>query len=73
MFSADFEPKDAIETAWQIVKKAAVDADALQLLENITLLLEPGRSVISDAGICLTTVRNKKERPIIETRSTRTH
>ena len=66
MFSADFAPKDAIKTAWQIIKKSAVDANALQLLENLTLLLEPGRSVISDAGICLTTVRNKKERPILE-------
>ena len=64
MFSADFTPKTAIEKAWQIVKEAARNSDALALLENITLLLEPGRSVISDAGICLTTVRNIKSRPI---------
>jgi diaminopimelate decarboxylase len=36
----------------------------LHLLENLTILLEPGRSVIADAGILLTTVRNKKERPL---------
>ncbi len=73
MFSAGFAPKKAVETAWQIVKKAAADSNALQLLENITLLLEPGRSVISDAGICLTTVRNKKERPIIENKLSTQH
>ncbi|HVE56910.1 MAG TPA: diaminopimelate decarboxylase [Pyrinomonadaceae bacterium] len=64
MFSADFEPADAIKAAWQIVKDAAIASNAENLLENITLLLEPGRSVIADAGICLTTVRNRKERPV---------
>ncbi len=62
MFSADFEPADAIRTAWQTVKQTAASENAAHLLENITLLLEPGRSIISDAGICLTTVRNKKVR-----------
>jgi diaminopimelate decarboxylase len=64
MFSADFEPADAIKAAWQFIKDAARDSNAENLLENITLLLEPGRSVIADAGICLTTVRNRKERPV---------
>ncbi len=64
MFAADFEPADAIANAWKTVKEAADASNATHLLENITLLLEPGRSVISDAGICLTTVRNKKFRPI---------
>ncbi len=66
MFAADFEPADAIKTAWQTIKDAARDSDAENLLENITLLIEPGRSVISDAGLCLTTVRNKKERPLAD-------
>ncbi|CAN5677279.1 alanine racemase [soil metagenome] len=69
MFAADFEPSDAIENAWKIVKESAEASNAAHLLENITLLLEPGRSVISDAGICLTTVRNKKERPVDEINS----
>ncbi len=64
MFSAEFSPTEAIEYAWKIVKEAARNSNAEELLENITLLLEPGRSVISDAGICLTTVRNKKNRPV---------
>ena len=64
MFAADFEPSDAIENAWRVVKEAAQATNAENLLENLTLLIEPGRSVIADAGICLTTVRNHKERPV---------
>jgi diaminopimelate decarboxylase len=70
MFAADFEPSDAVEKAWEAVKVSADFSNAAPLLENITLLLEPGRSIISDAGICLTTVRNKKERPIVESTET---
>jgi diaminopimelate decarboxylase len=64
MFSADFEPADAIRNAWETVTRAAESANASKLLENITLLLEPGRSIIADAGILLTTVRNIKTRPL---------
>lgn len=64
MFAADYEPSDAISAAWNAVKEAARAANAAELLENITLLIEPGRSVIADAGVCLTTVRNVKERPL---------
>lgn len=67
MFSADFEPVEAINLAWETVKAAAENAGASDLLEGITLLLEPGRSVIADTGICLTTVRNIKHRPVTET------
>ena len=66
MFSAEFEPADAIENAWQARQRMPLRrSNAEHLLENLTLLLEPGRSVIADAGICLTTVRNRKERPLI--------
>lgn len=64
MFSADFEPADAIREAWATVSKQAETENALDLLNGITLLLEPGRSIISDAAVCLTTVRNHKERPV---------
>lgn len=64
MFSADFEPADAIRNAWLEVRTAAEASNTSHLLDDFTLLLEPGRSVISDAGICLTTVRNRKERPV---------
>lgn len=64
LFSATLEPADVLRDAWNVVKQAAISQNAAHLLENIELLLEPGRSVIADAGICLTSVRNRKERPI---------
>ncbi|MEO8650442.1 MAG: diaminopimelate decarboxylase [Acidobacteriota bacterium] len=66
MFSADFEPSDAVSTAWKNVEDAAAAGGNSHLLDNLTILLEPGRSIIADAGVCLTTVRNKKERPVAE-------
>ncbi len=59
MLSADFEPADAIRDAWSAVKDSAAGTG---LLDGLTILLEPGRSIIADAGICLTTVRNAKQR-----------
>ena len=67
LFAADLEPTEVLRAAIGVVKEAARKADATNLLENLTILLEPGRSVIADAGILLTTVRNKKERPLIQT------
>ena len=64
LFAASLEPSEVLANAWKVVKATAENANAGHLLENIELLLEPGRSVISDAGICLTKVRNRKERPI---------
>lgn len=57
LFASDFEPSHALHAAWK-----AISEDGNEDLKKITLLIEPGRSVIADAGICLTTVRNKKER-----------
>jgi diaminopimelate decarboxylase len=64
LFASDFEPKAAIGQSWNLVKNLAHESNADYLLENLTILLEPGRSVIADAGICLTKARNRKERPI---------
>ena len=64
LFAADLEPAEVLTAAMRVVKGAAERSDALHLLENLAILLEPGRSVIADAGILLTTVRNKKERPL---------
>lgn len=58
LFASDFTPSSALNAAWKAISEENNDD-----LKNITLLLEPGRSVIADAGICLTTVRNKKSRP----------
>jgi len=64
MFSADFEPVDAVGQAWKEARQFAADCGSSHLFDDLTLLLEPGRSIIADAGICLTSVRNKKERPV---------
>jgi diaminopimelate decarboxylase len=64
LFSADLDPAEVLRNAWQKVKSTAQKANAGHLLENIELLIEPGRSVIADAGICLTKVRNFKKRPV---------
>ncbi|MBX3296778.1 MAG: diaminopimelate decarboxylase [Acidobacteria bacterium] len=64
MFAADFEPAEAMKFAWAEVRKKAEAENVVDLLEGITLLLEPGRSIIADAAICLTTVRNHKQRPV---------
>ncbi|MDQ3801084.1 MAG: diaminopimelate decarboxylase, partial [Acidobacteriota bacterium] len=64
MFSAALEPDEVLAAAWGVVRETAEEAAAAHLLEDVTLLLEPGRSVIADAGVCLTTVRNQKERPV---------
>ena len=64
MFEADFEPSAAISAAWAAVKRSAENANASELLTDITLLLEPGRSIIADAGVLLTSIRNVKQRPV---------
>jgi diaminopimelate decarboxylase len=66
MFAAEFEPADAVGNAWSKVKDFARDCGAEHLLDGLTLLLEPGRSIIADTAICLTTVRNAKTRPLLE-------
>ncbi|HMQ04257.1 MAG TPA: alanine racemase [Pyrinomonadaceae bacterium] len=64
MFSADFEPADSVGKAWEEARRFADDCGAAHLFDGLTLLLEPGRSIIADAGVCLTTVRNSKKRPV---------
>lgn len=61
ILSAYFDPAGALESAWQ--RLAAADPAAAEAVSKLTLLIEPGRSIIGDAGICLTTVRNAKSRP----------
>jgi diaminopimelate decarboxylase len=63
MLGAELEPADVLSAALQAARDSARDAEAEHLLERVTILLEPGRSVIADAGTLLTTVRNIKRRP----------
>ncbi|MGE3466628.1 MAG: hypothetical protein AB7J13_06815 [Pyrinomonadaceae bacterium] len=64
MLSADYDPDSAIGEAWKQVRQKAETTGITHLLDDLTILLEPGRSIIADAGVCLTTVRNVKERPL---------
>jgi diaminopimelate decarboxylase len=63
MLGAELEPVDVLAAALEVARAAARAAAAEHLLERITILLEPGRSIIADAGLVLTTVRNIKRRP----------
>jgi len=63
MLGAELEPVDILTGALDVVRKSARAANAEHLLDQIKILLEPGRSVIADAGLVLTTVRNIKRRP----------
>jgi diaminopimelate decarboxylase len=63
MLGADLEPSDVLAAALKVARESAREANAEHLLDRVTILLEPGRSIIADAGLVLTTVRNIKRRP----------
>jgi len=63
MLGADLEPSAVLAEALRVARASARDAAGEHLLDRVTILLEPGRSVIADAGLVLTTVRNIKQRP----------
>jgi diaminopimelate decarboxylase len=63
MLGADLEPSAVLTEALRVARESARDAEAEHLLENVTILLEPGRSIIADTGVVLTKVQNIKRRP----------
>ncbi len=63
MLGAELEPSTVLREALRVARESARAADAEHLLDEVTILLEPGRSIIADAGLVLTTVRNIKRRP----------
>lgn len=63
MLGADLEPAAVLTAAMRAARESARAANAEHLLDQVTILLEPGRSVIADAGLVLTTVNNIKTRP----------
>jgi diaminopimelate decarboxylase len=69
MLEAGWEPSGALSHAWTEAYGTLKDSGDQSLLENLTILLEPGRSIIADAGVCLTTVRNVKSRPVARAHS----
>jgi len=63
MLGAELEPSVVLTEALRVARESARAANAEHLLDRVTILLEPGRSIIADAGLVLTTVRNIKRRP----------
>ena len=63
MLGAELEPAAVLTEALRVARESARTANAEPLLNQVTILLEPGRSIIADAGLVLTTVRNIKQRP----------
>ena len=63
MLGADLEPSRVLSEALRVARESARAAQAEHLLDKTTILLEPGRSIIADAGLVLTTVLNMKQRP----------
>jgi diaminopimelate decarboxylase len=63
MLGADVEPTEVLTAALRVARESARAANAEHLMDSLTILLEPGRSIIADAGLVLTTVRNIKRRP----------
>lgn len=63
MLGAELEPVEVLTEALRVARESARTAGAEHLLDKVTILLEPGRSIIADAGLVLTTVRNIKNRP----------
>ena len=63
MLGADLEPAIVLSEALRVARASARAAQAERLLDRTTILLEPGRSIIADAGLVLTTVLNMKQRP----------
>lgn len=66
MLGAELEPAVVLREALRVARASARDAEAEHLLDQVTILLEPGRSIIADAGVVLTKVRNIKRRPETE-------
>src|ERR1700741_1079956 len=63
MLGADLEPSAVLKEALRVARESARVVNAEHLLDQVSILLEPGRSIIADAGLVLTTVNNIKRRP----------
>ena len=62
MLEADLTASEMMDAAVNAVRESARRSGAGGLLDDLEIVMEPGRSVIADAGTILTTVRNRKHR-----------
>jgi diaminopimelate decarboxylase len=63
MLGADLTSAEMMEAAIEAVRSSARGAGAEYLLDDLEIVMEPGRAVIADAVTILTKVRNVKYRP----------
>jgi diaminopimelate decarboxylase len=63
MLGADLTSAQMMEAAIDAVRSSAREAGAEYLLDDLEIVMEPGRAVIADAVTTLTKVRNVKYRP----------
>ncbi|MFN0124809.1 MAG: diaminopimelate decarboxylase [Blastocatellia bacterium] len=63
MLGAGMSADTAVEIALRVARDSSRVAGAEDLLDEIEIVMEPGRSVIADAVTVLTTARNQKHRP----------
>ena len=61
MLSAKLDAADVLRAAFEEANPTS--KEELELLEGLTIVLEPGRRIIGDTGLLLTTVCSIKERP----------
>ncbi len=64
LFSASIDVRGTLKQAWDEIETQASEDGLGDLLKDVEIVTEPGRSVIADSGICLTTVRHTKARPV---------
>jgi diaminopimelate decarboxylase len=63
MLSADLTSAKMMEVAVRAARASAREAGAEHLLDELEIVMEPGRAIIADAVTILTKVRNVKRRP----------
>jgi diaminopimelate decarboxylase len=62
MLAATLSASEMISAALDVVRESASAANAEHLLDDLEIVMEPGRSIIADAGTLLTGIRNQKFR-----------
>lgn len=63
MLGASLTAAEMMKQTMEAVRSTALDAGATTMLDDLEIVMEPGRAVIADAVTLLTTVRNHKSRP----------
>ena len=61
MLSAELNPAEVLSSAYEEARQSGLND--LGLLEELTLVLEPGRRIIGNTGLLLTRICNTKVRP----------